>query len=278
MTTSTLAQSYEPSEPSESSSLIIERFLRDRESIWQQIRQEYQLNHLIRTMLRHSVVALACYGGVIGLSHSIPQALSSAIKAPLLFLLTMAICLPTLYLFNLLYGGVMSARQAVALVLSAITVTSGLTLAFAPMTLFFLFTVHSYGFFVLLNVLLLSLTGVIGMGFLFRGMQTINRPEPAAPVPATDQPQAEQQAEQQAKQQAKQQAEQQAKQQKWATTKKSPSQFTRLLYLWLMLYGFVGTQLAWTLRPFFGSPGEPFQLFRTLEGNFYHAVLRLFLG
>ncbi len=43
----------------------------------------------------------------------------------------------------------------------------------------------------------------------------------------------------------------------------------RLLTLWIVLYGFVGTQLAWTLRPFFGAPGLPFELFRGLGGNFY---------
>ena len=35
-----------------------------------------------------------------------------------------------------------------------------------------------------------------------------------------------------------------------------------LLYVWILLFGFVGTQLAWTLRPFFGSPGQDFALFR----------------
>ncbi|MBX3728418.1 MAG: hypothetical protein KF858_04465 [Candidatus Sumerlaeia bacterium] len=42
--------------------------------------------------------------------------------------------------------------------------------------------------------------------------------------------------------------------------------------LWLMLYGFVGIQLAWTLRPFVGSPNEPFQVFREREGNFVESV------
>jgi hypothetical protein len=42
-----------------------------------------------------------------------------------------------------------------------------------------------------------------------------------------------------------------------------------LLYIWIALFAFVGTQLAWTLRPFFGSPGEPFAIFRKLEGTFY---------
>lgn len=38
---------------------------------------------------------------------------------------------------------------------------------------------------------------------------------------------------------------------------------------WILLYAFVGTQLAWTLRPFFGAPGLPFELFRNLGGTFY---------
>jgi hypothetical protein len=35
------------------------------------------------------------------------------------------------------------------------------------------------------------------------------------------------------------------------------------------LYGFVGVQLGWFLRPFFGSPGSKFELFRAVGGNFY---------
>jgi hypothetical protein len=45
-----------------------------------------------------------------------------------------------------------------------------------------------------------------------------------------------------------------------------------LLWIWLLLFGFVGTQLGWTLRPFFGSPGVQFEVFRALEGNFYANV------
>ena len=42
-----------------------------------------------------------------------------------------------------------------------------------------------------------------------------------------------------------------------------------ILRFWLILYAFVGTQLAWTLRPFFGTPDSPFELFRQMQGNFY---------
>jgi hypothetical protein len=47
-----------------------------------------------------------------------------------------------------------------------------------------------------------------------------------------------------------------------------------LLNIWILLFGFVGTQLAWTLRPFFGSPGEPFEIFRDINGTFYGDVIR----
>src|SRR4029079_16106610 len=90
-----------------------------------------------------SALSFVFYGLVMGfsnLTYPLQQALSSAIKLPLLFCLTLAICLPTLYLFNLLFGARLSVRQALAIVLVAITVTAALTLAFAPISLFFLIT------------------------------------------------------------------------------------------------------------------------------------------
>ncbi|HUU46805.1 MAG TPA: hypothetical protein VM118_13830 [Acidobacteriota bacterium] len=42
---------------------------------------------------------------------------------------------------------------------------------------------------------------------------------------------------------------------------------------WLVILAFVGIQLAWNFRPFLGDRGQPFQLFREYEGNFYTAVI-----
>ncbi|MEM7112701.1 MAG: actin-binding WH2 domain-containing protein [Chloroflexota bacterium] len=39
--------------------------------------------------------------------------------------------------------------------------------------------------------------------------------------------------------------------------------------LWMFLYAFVGSQMAWTIRPFIGAPSIEFELFRQLGGNFY---------
>ncbi len=42
---------------------------------------------------------------------------------------------------------------------------------------------------------------------------------------------------------------------------------------WVVILAFVGIQLAWNLRPFLGDRGQPFELFRHYEGNFYTALV-----
>ena len=45
-----------------------------------------------------------------------------------------------------------------------------------------------------------------------------------------------------------------------------------VMWAWIIVYAFVGSQLAWTLRPFIGAPSMQFELFRQLGGNFYTNV------
>ncbi|WP_444949712.1 hypothetical protein [Micromonospora ureilytica] len=340
------------------SPLVIERILRDREGIWQQIVAERDLNALTGRMLTSSAIALACYGAVLGFFHSPLMALTSALKLPLLFLVTLAICLPTLYLFNLVFGARLSVRQSLALVMVAITVTSMLAVAFAPISLFFLITANDYGFFKLLNVAILTLSALVGLRFLTSGMQVLNdhgllAPEaanakvgeqaaaqaPVQAVPAAAQapvqavpaavavgatpaaaPATGQSAEpvavpagaavaestpngavttapapaQVPTQVPTQWAGQPAgasfppgmlppgyvAQRPWDGRTARPGEPAQrpasmtLLYIWILLFGFVGTQLAWTLRPFFGDPGQDFAFFRSIDGNFYAEILR----
>ena len=42
---------------------------------------------------------------------------------------------------------------------------------------------------------------------------------------------------------------------------------------WVVILAFVGIQLAWNFRPFLGDRGQPFELFREYEGNFYTALI-----
>jgi hypothetical protein len=281
--------------------LIIERILRDRAGIWDQIIGERDLPKLIMRMLLTSVISFAAYGAVLGASNSWLQALVSTIKLPLLFLITLAICLPTLYLFNLVFGARLSVLQACALIMVAITVTAVLTFAFAPISLFFLITARSYAFFKLLNVAILVLTALVGLRFLISGMRALNAhlavesmpshqivvsaslPErelvsatvggaaDAATHPPTNgagstAPQTPNHRTIAAPGDAKAAAPE-------PVAGERPASMT-LLYIWILLFGFVGTQLAWTLRPFFGSPAKPFELFRDLDGTFYADILR----
>ncbi|MFY1633896.1 hypothetical protein ACN27F_11545 [Solwaraspora sp. WMMB335] len=285
--------------------LVIERILRDRDGVWRQIVDERDLRPLISQMISSSALSLAIYGAVLGASYGWPQIISSLVKLPLLFLATLAICLPTLYLFNLVFGARLSVVQAVALILVSITVTAALTLAFAPVSLFFLVTAQSYEFYKLLNVTILILSAIIGLRFLVAGMRALNDHQqrvamavvPATPatvptqpvpvpvaVPATvptgaapvaaateagavpavngmpDRPQLP--------------VHPSARHgQPLGTAAQRPASMG-LVYIWIMLFGFVGTQLAWTLRPFFGDPGGPFSVFREIDGTFYADLLR----
>jgi hypothetical protein len=278
-----------------SKQLVIERILRDRAGIWEQIIVERDLPKLILRMLLCSAISLAAYGAVLGASNGWLQSLVSTVKLPLLFLATLAICLPTLYLFNLVFGARLSVLQTCALIMVAITVTAVLTFAFAPISLFFLITARSYAFFKLLNVAILALTAIIGLRFLISGMRALNqhivvgqtlfdkaavqaplqqRELVSATVGGAGNP---------GTQPPTNGSGPNAQQDHNANLEQMPAPgpdvatapagdrpaSMLLLYIWILLFGFVGTQLAWTLRPFFGSPGVPFELFRNIEGTFY---------
>lgn len=43
--------------------------------------------------------------------------------------------------------------------------------------------------------------------------------------------------------------------------------------IWIIIFAFVSSQLAWNLRPFIGNQDLPFELFRHRESNFYVGVI-----
>jgi len=207
---------------------VIEAILRNRYHFFGEIRDNVDLSGKLRSLLISSITFLALYGAVMGSSHSVLQALSSAIKLPLLFLATLAVCAPTLYFLNVLYGSPQTLTQSITLILTAITITAVLLVSFAPIILFFILTTAHYQFFKLLNVAVFTLSGFMGVSFLSQGMRLLA-------AAATDTERARR----------------------------------RLMRMWVMVYAFVSSQMAWTLRPFVGAPSLGFELFRQLGGNFY---------
>jgi hypothetical protein len=212
---------------------VVETILRDRHQFFDEIRDRIGVQEKTRAMVVSSIAFLAVYGAVLGSTHSLLQALSSATKLPLLFLITLIISIPALYIFSVLFGSRQRLSQGIALVLSAITVTAVLLLSFAPITFFFMLTTSGYQFFKLLNVLFFTIAGTLGMLFLSQGMRAVS-----------------------------------------ASDKEEGTKMRGLvLYVWIGLYAFVGSQMAWTLRPFIGYPDAKFELIRELGGNFYGNLL-----
>lgn len=245
---------------------VLITLLRDRENFIEEIHHKARLKTKITALLISSSIFLAIYGGIIGAFASPLQVLSSAIKLPALYLITLVICLPTLYFFNAFFGSKQSIGQNLALLLTAISITAVLLFSFAPVTLFFLITIRNYQFFILLNVVIFALTGFIGISYLYQIMRPeLEQLELAPAIPVEDKIKGEF---------VVVDAEQQFS--KISPKNVDPAFKTRtnILRFWLGLYAFVGCQLAWTLRPFFGAPGQAFELFRPREGNFYLSVIQ----
>jgi hypothetical protein len=44
--------------------------------------------------------------------------------------------------------------------------------------------------------------------------------------------------------------------------------------VWIVIFGLVGAQMGWVLRPFVGNPNLPFAWLRARESNFFQAVFQ----
>jgi sorbitol-specific phosphotransferase system component IIC len=213
---------------------LVDRLLRRQDQFFDEISRCVGLAEKIQAMLVSSCVFMAAYGALLGSTHSLRQSLSSAAKLPLVCLVTLLICAPALYTFGVLFGANQRLSQSVALVLAAISVTGLLLFALAPVAFFFgLTTPDSYQAFKLLNVFFFAVAGCSGAACLNRGLKAISTRTPGR-----------------------------AAKPHWP-----------VFCLWLLLYGFVGSQMAWTLRPFVGYPSAPFELFRQIGGNVYTDIL-----
>jgi hypothetical protein len=213
---------------------IIEKILRNRLEFFNEIREGVGLQAKMKGMIISSVSFFALYGAVLGSSHSLWQTLSSAVKLPLLFIATLFVCVPSLYFFGLLFGSKQSLRQNLTLILTAVTVTGVLLLSLAPITMFFLLTT-TQAHYQFFKLLNVGIFVVSGlMGVVF----LYQGMKVVSGVELEG-----------------------ANTRRW------------VLFIWMFVYAFVGSQMAWTIRPFIGAPGVEFELFRQLGGNFYSNVM-----
>lgn len=210
---------------------ILPDFLRNPDDFFRSIQKEENVREKAILLGISSLLYLLAYGFVTGLQHSFLQALSAAIKMPLLFLATMLFCLPALYFFSLaLMGTPLKMIQVLTVVLTGIAVTSFLLFGLAPIAFFFVLTSENYAFFQLLTVAFVGLSSWIGVYFLWRGMSLVETARDNDGLQSLGR---------------------------------------RILMLWIILYGFIGTQMTWRLSPFIANPAEPFVIIRPSRDNFY---------
>ncbi len=213
---------------------IMPDFLRDPDAFFHSIQRDENVRSKAVSLGLVALFSFMIYGFMLGLAKNPLQAFSSSIKVPVLFLSSMLFCLPALYFFSLaLLGTPLKMMQVLTVVLSGISVTAFLLLGLAPITLFFVLTSGNYEFFQLLAVIFVGISACIGVYFLWRGMTLV---EPTR-------------------------------------TDALNVLGKRILFLWVLVYGFVGTQMTWRLSPFVGKPEDPFYWIRPSRDNFYVDVV-----
>jgi hypothetical protein len=195
----------------------------------------------------------ALYGAFMGMygvlrpeNASYAQLVATMAKVPLLFLLTLVVTFPSLYVFSALAGSRLYFIDTLKLLLAATAVNLALLASFGPVTGFFTLSTESYSFMVVLNVLVFALAGFVALAFLRRVLNVVFALP--APEPVGDD------------------AERKLK-------RPAPPQrrHRRIFTVWTLIYGIVGAQMGWILRPFIGTPGLPFSFFRQRESNFFES-------
>ncbi len=267
----------------------LDQILRGETTRLERLRKgSFELN--LGPLIRVGIVLGALYGICMGAFAVVApggpgfmQMISSAVKVPALFLLTLVVTFPSLYVFNALIGSRLLIADVLKLLIAALGVTMAVLASLGPIEAFFAVSSTSYDFMILLNVCIFAAAGFLGLGFL---LQTLHRlsliidfneipPSSAAesipPEPLPDEPAP---------------AEADADREAWMDADlehfSGPLEMghdqwlgnhvRKVFACWVVVFGLVGAQMAWLLRPFVGDPSRPFEWFRERDSNFFEAV------
>ncbi|MBX3381415.1 MAG: hypothetical protein KF805_15075 [Phycisphaeraceae bacterium] len=163
------------------------------------------------------------------------------VKLPALFLLTLFVTFPSLYVFNALMGCGLGFRATLRLLVATIVVNLALAASLGPILAFFTVSTSSYTFIVLLNVALLGLAGMVSIAFLLRTLMKLQESEQTELDAAHGE----------------------------AASRRS---VTGMFFIWIITYALVGSQMGWLLRPFIGHPGQELTFLRPRSGSFVESV------
>jgi hypothetical protein len=248
----------------------------------------------IRFRLSLSLRAVLALGGAYGLcmglfaltggrSDAWLQIVASTLKVPALFLLTLVVTSPSLYVFSALVGSHLRFMPVMRLLMSVMAVTVAVAASLAPILAFFTLSSKSYSFMVLLNVILLGASGFVGLAFLRHALVGLMlAAQPMAPVPAgavLAPPTVEAAPGEPPPDPGLYRSASLARERMpLAESSRREIAGLRIFRVWLVAYAVVGAQMGWLLRPFIGNPAAPFTWFRPREGSFFLSVFSHLLG
>jgi hypothetical protein len=149
---------------------FIALILSDRERFFTEVAEGQGLAAKLQHALWTLLALCALYGAAAGAYAGPTQAFSAAIKLPVLFLGTLAICFPGFFVIQVLVGSRLRLPQVLALVLGALSLAAIVLAAVVPITAFFLLTGANYYFLTLLHVVIVLGAGLVGMAALHEGL------------------------------------------------------------------------------------------------------------
>ncbi|HEU5058557.1 MAG TPA: hypothetical protein VFU21_18620 [Kofleriaceae bacterium] len=214
---------------------LVDALLRDRGVVCDRIAAEQELSALVRTMLLAVIAGGALFGAAVGSYRGGIQIAYGAVKFPLVLLLTAAVCAPTLTAVQSALGRPASIRRDLALVTSALALTSLVLAAAAPLMVLGARPAPSststdrlidYHGMALILFAAGAAAGAAGLAMFWRGLGA----------------------------------------------RRGPGRLAVFLPV-LVVFVLVGAQMAWTLRPYLVRPRSPDVVFvRSLEGSLIEAV------
>ena len=150
--------------------LFLSQLLSDREQFFAEVADGLDLGGKISHSLITLLVLCAFYGASAGTYAGPVQALSAAIKLPVLFIGTLLICFPGFFVIQVLVGSRLRLAQVLARVTGALALSAIVLAAVVPVALFFLLTGANYYFLELLHVAIVLGSGLVGMAALHEGL------------------------------------------------------------------------------------------------------------
>ncbi len=194
------------------------------------------------------------------------QLVATAIKVPALFYLTLFVTFPSLYVFNALVGSRLTLMSVLRLLVASLAVNLAVLASLGPIVLFFSLTTQSYSFIQLLNVVVFSVAGLLGLVFLLQTLHRLTSLDEPPPSPASADAAFEEGGDRAVEGEEPSALD--------MPTGQALGQHTRMVFgCWVIVFALVGAQMGWVLRPFIGNPTLPFTWFRERRSNFFEEVL-----